>query len=360
MTVILTTTGTSLLTNARNLLGKPPATITKEELVQYMATTPPSEATAETNSLFKIAQPSDEIVFLYTTTPEGQKCAEILETYFKNRNWSVRSLQLPIEYDEVKFERKGLRELVDILIEEIINAQRQGKQVIINATGGFKAEIAYTTMVGMIFQVPVKYIYQQFKQPIAFPVLPITWDTDLMLTYEHFFEWIDSQPHHYSTVEKRLNNIADRDKVSAFLLPPDTEGYIYLSPAGDILWQRVRQQRSCAEQVADPESSDNPEFDKVSHSLRSVKHHYPKYTLELAEKIATIAVVEEITGGFFENTTYSRLKGVSEDGVVRLLWADGEKATNLNIRTTARGIIQTLRVRDLMIRPVFEDFCKRK
>lgn len=361
MAIILTTTGTSLMTNAKSSLGKSSKEkITQEELVQYMSETPPKEASAETNSLLKIAQPTDKIVFLYTATPEGKMCAEIIKTYLTNRDWSVRMQELLIENDEFKFERKGLRHLVDILIKEITQAQSKSQQVIINATGGFKAEIAYTTMVGMIFQVPVKYIYQNFNQPITFPALPITWDTEIMLTYDHFFEWIDSEPRYYKAVEDRLKRIPEKDKISVFLLPPDSEECIYLSVAGDILWQRLRQQRQEAEEISDPPSSQVPDSDKVSSSLKSVKHHYPKYTRELAEKLATLAPVDEIIGGHFENTTFSRLKGVSEEGTIRLLWADDEKATNLTIYTTARGIVQTLRVRDRIIRPVFKDFCDRK
>jgi len=74
-----------------------------------------------------------------------------------------------------------------VLIEEITKAQGENREVIIDPTGGFKAEIAYTTIVGMIFQVPVKYIYQFFEQPITFPALPISWDINLLLEYENFF-----------------------------------------------------------------------------------------------------------------------------------------------------------------------------
>ncbi len=360
MTTILTTTGTSLLSNAVKALSKPSKDLTDEALHEYTVTNLPEEVSAETNSLLKIAQKSDEIVLLHTDTPEGKRCANVLDKYLRNRDWLVRLREIPIKHDEAHFERQGLRSLVNILIEEINNAERQGQKVLINATGGFKAEIAYTTMVGMIFQIPVKYIYQGFSQAITFPALPVTWDTELLLTYENFFDWIDVEPRHQIAVDNRLKSIFDAERIRAFLLPPDTDGCIFLSPAGNILWQRVRQQRREAEEAVDPPASETPISQKISSSLKSVKHHYPKGTLELAEKLATLATVEEITGGFFENTVTPRLKGVAEDGSVHILWADGEKATNLTIRTTARGQTQTLRVRDRIIRPVFDDFCKKK
>lgn len=360
MTTILTTTGTSLLTNTAQALRKPFKEVTDEELHDYIISNLPEKVSAETNSLLKIAQKTDEIILLYTDTPDGRRCANIIYDYLQNRDWLIYSREIPIKHDEAYFERQGLRSLVDILIDEISKAQRREQEVIINATGGFKAEIAYTTMVGMIFQVPVKYIYQGFNQPITFPALPVTWDTNLLLAYENFFEWIDVEPRHQVAVEKRLKPISDVERIRAFLLQPDNDGFIYLSPAGDILWQRVRQQRQEADEATDPPASEIPAVKKISSSLKEVKHHYPKYTLKLVEKLAALAAVEEITGSFFENTATPRLKGVSEDGCVYMLWADGEKGTNLTVRTTARGIAQTLRVCDRIIRPAFEDFCKKK
>lgn len=355
MRTILTTTGTSLLSNVARELKKPQASVTDEELRHFFKQVGAVAAAAETNSLLKIAQPDDEVVLLYTTTPAGERCVKEVERYLQSQNWSnVRLRKLPLEQNESQFERHGLRELVNILVNEISKAQRQQREVIINATGGFKAEIAYTTMVGMIFQVPVKYIYQDFQQPITFPTLPISWNIDLLLEYESFFEWLDTEPRQESEVNQRLKAIleSDRDRILQFLLPADSQGYIFLSPAGEILWKRVAQQREFAELAGDPPVSTVPTADKVSSSLDEVKHHYPKGTLAFARKLAELSPVEEIIGGYFEPTTLQRVKKVDDDGSIRVLWADNEKATNITIRTTARGQAQTLRFCDLHIRPL--------
>ena len=320
MRTIITTTGISLLTNTARDLKKKNAEVTDAELRQYFAKVGAVEASAETNSLLKIATPDDEVVLLYTATPEGERCAKEVERYLQNKNWSnIRPKKLPLEKNESQFERHGLRELVNILVGEINQAQLQHREVIINATGGFKAEISYTTMVGMIFQVPVKYIYQDFQQPITFPALPITWNIDLLLEYDHFFEWIDTEPRQQFEVEQRLKAIPDKDSILQLLLPPDTEDNIYLSAAGEILWQRVNQQRKLADITPEPSASETPEADKISSSLKGVKHHFPEGTKEFAEKLAKLAAVEEIIGGNFENTTLKRVKKVFDDGDIRVL-----------------------------------------
>ncbi len=355
MKTILTTTGISLLTNVARDLKKPAAAVTDEELRHFFQKVDPSMAAAETNSLLKIAEIDDEVILLYTTTVAGERCAKEIQRYLQNQNWSnVRLRQLPLGSNEAHFERQGLRDLVNILIDEIIKAQRQKREVIINATGGFKAEVAYTTMVGMIFQVPIKYIYQDFDQPITLPVLPINWNIDLLLEYENFFEWLDGEPRQEVDVNQRLKAIleSDRTQILQILLPPDPEGYIFLSPAGEILWKRVAQQRELAEFVEDPPASKIPVADKIASSVAEDKHHYPKGTLTFAQKLAKLDAVEEIIGGYFEPTILGRVKKIDDDGTIRLLWTDNEKATNMTIRTTARGIAQTLRFCDRYIRPL--------
>jgi putative CRISPR-associated protein (TIGR02619 family) len=355
MRTIITTTGTSLLTNAERYLKKDKKTITNEELRQFFKQVGAAVATAETNSLLKIACPDDEVVLLYTTTPEGEHCVKEVQRYLQSENWlNVRLRQLPLEQNEAQFERRGLRELVNIMIEEIGKAKREDREVIINATGGFKAEIAYTTMVGMIFQVPVKYIYQFFQQPITFPALPISWNIDLLIEYDSFFEWLDGEPRKALEIEQRLKAIVewDREHILQLLLPTDADGYVFLSPAGEILWKRVAQQREVAELLEDPTPSKVAVADKISSSLDEVKHHYPKGTKAFAQKVAQFEAVEEIMGGYFEPTTIKRVKKVDDDGSIRVLWADNEKATNITIRTTARGQAQTLRFCDRYIRPL--------
>lgn len=64
--------------------------------------------------------------------------------------------------------------------------KQQGQQVIINATGGFKAEIAYAVLIGQLFDVPVYYIHEMFRDIIEILPLPIQWDFSLLVNYEDF------------------------------------------------------------------------------------------------------------------------------------------------------------------------------
>lgn len=350
MRTILTTTGTSLLGQAVRLLGKNSSEITESDLAHVFEQKNLEQACAETNSLSKIADSRDRIILLYTSTAEGELCAKAVANKLKKEDWNnVELQQLQLADDEAQFERKGLRELVNTLIEQINKAQREKQEVILNATGGFKAQIAYTTMVGMIFQVPVKYIYQNFQRPITFPALPVTWNTDLLLQHQNFFNWVDSEPRQDEEVQQRIGYLPDKEAISSLLLPADKDGYVFLSAAGDVLWGKFRQETEKAKMVADPPASeiDRP-IDKVHSSLQGVKHHYPKDSLKFAEKVAQIPAVESVIGGRFEHTLAKRIKSVGEDGIIGLLWADNDKAANIIVHTTAKGKAQTRKVAELI------------
>lgn len=75
--------------------------------------------------------------------------------------------------------------------------------------------------------------------------------------------------------------------------------------------------------------------------------------LKIAENLAQLAFVESVIGGHFENTTMRRIKSVNDDGSIRLLWADNQKAVNITVQTTARGQVQTLKMCNF-IRPLLD------
>lgn len=343
MTTILTTTGISLFINtSRKYSIKEP---TDDQMRQYLRMEP-ERASAEAHSLLQIAQPDDHIVLLHTDTLEARTCAELLRDFFDKRGFKhIRLVALQFQEDERHIETLGLRNLVNTLIDEVEKAYKNGQEVVINATAGFKAQIVYSTMIGMLYQVPVKYIYEKFQRMVTFNPIPVDWDTSLFLSYSSFFQWLDDEPRLQREVETWLKALPDRERVQALLTLPDQDGYIFLSPIGEALQRRFKREAEEATQVSYPPPTDEKNIDaKIASSLREVKHHYPKNIVETCRKIAQLPYVELVTGGFFEPTLLSRIGRVDEDGTILLLWADNEKAARLTIQTTAQGRPQTLKV----------------
>lgn len=127
----------------------------------------------------------ENLVFLVSDTTTGKNTGKFLQKYFQKRN----DLQLRmIEYrviDDLQDERPrdfrihGLRNLVRRIGEYI---QRSGgpQYVAIDATGGYKAQIAIAVIVGQALNIPVFYKHERFSEIIDFPPLPISFDDEIL------------------------------------------------------------------------------------------------------------------------------------------------------------------------------------
>lgn len=244
MRTILVTVGTSLLSNAkRDLQVEQPS---DQQLANYLRHTEAEKATAETNSLFRLLQEDDRLVFLHSHTDEGKRCAEALRRYYEGQYYPARLQEVrDLTYTESRFKMRGLRSLVATLIDLMRRERQQGRQVLINATGGFKAEIAYATLVGLLFDVPVYYIHEAFRDIIEMPPTPISWDYTLLANYEEFFEWLNSDLRPSTDVDARLRGLPDEIR----LLLTEEEGFTLLSPTGEAFYEAYRDRLVQAEHV---------------------------------------------------------------------------------------------------------------
>jgi putative CRISPR-associated protein (TIGR02619 family) len=345
MTTILTTTGISLYLNTRREYKT--ESPTDDQMRQYLRTKP-EPASAEANSLIQIVKPGDHLVFLCTETPNAQRCAELLKEFFTNRGFKhIRIVRLQFQEKEEHIEAQGLRDLVNSLIREIEEAQRDGQEVVINATAGFKAQIVYSTMIGMIYHVPVKYIYETFQRIVTFNPIALDWDTSLFLTYNWFFQWLDEEPRSQREVEERLRALpdSDKEKIQSMLTSPDENGDIFLSPMGEALRQRFARETEEAEEADWPPTVEVKNIkDKIANSIVKQGHNYPKGTKASCEKIARLPYVQSIIGDNFVNSPHSRINHTYENGIIELQWTEDGKAARLIIHTTAQGHPQTRKV----------------
>jgi len=238
---IITTVGMSLLTNAQRDLGlpreKPPG---PTELAQYLQDTPPRKS--ERRDQLALPPPAGGRPHYLPALANrgGPTCAEALARHYENQGHPSRVVEVPdLTYTESRFKMRGLRALVATLIGHIREEQGKGRQVLINATGGFKAEIAYATLVGLLFDVPVYYIHEAFRDIIEMPPTPIGWDYSLLADHEEFFEWISTDLRETREVDARLRGLPEEVR----LLLVEEEGYTLLSPAGEAFYEAYRSRK---------------------------------------------------------------------------------------------------------------------
>lgn len=272
MRTIITTVGASLLGNAARKLKKHQDELTDEELANFLRMTEPEQASAETNSLSRLSQKEDRIIFLYSDTPEGERCARLLSKYYERQNHSVKLQCIPdLNYQQSRFKLRGLRSLVAVLCELIQREQESQREVLINATGGFKAEIAYATLVGLLFRIPVYYIHERFKDIVDMPPIPISWDYSLLAEHEDFFEWIESDLRSAEEVDRRLRGLPNEVR----MLLAEEEGFIFLSPAGEAFYQAFRQRMEQVKRI--PVFLSKTAFDQYESSTLADREQIDRY-----------------------------------------------------------------------------------
>jgi len=241
MRTLLTTVGTSLLGNAKRDLGA--AQPNDQQFANYLRQSDPVRASAETNSLSRLLQDGDKVVFLHSQTEDGRRCAEHLCRYFDGQGYAASIHEVAdLSYAESRFKMRGLRSLVATLISLIRKERAGGREVLVNATGGFKAEIAYATLVGLLFDVPVYYIHEAFQDIIQMPPTPIGWDYTLLADHEKFFEWIDEDLRPTAETDQRLRDLP----ADVRLLLSEEEGYTLLSPTGEAFYEAYRDRVAAA------------------------------------------------------------------------------------------------------------------
>src|SRR5439155_4048736 len=88
----------------------------------------------------------------------------------------VETIRVPDlqDRDPRLFRTRGLRNLAREICAVI--RQRSAVACAIDATGGYKAQIAIAVLLGQALGVPVYYKHEHFSEIIAFPPLPVAFD----------------------------------------------------------------------------------------------------------------------------------------------------------------------------------------
>lgn len=217
----------------------------------------PSERTcgAEINSIASMIEkeyvPADcGLFFLHSDTADGRSIAAILKSYYQSKGHApVGTIDVPDlqDQDPKRFRTKGLRNLARKICGVI--RERSAAACAINATGGYKAQIAIGVLLGQAIGVPVYYKHELFSEIIAFPPMPVALDFEvwmrasgMLYDLEHAAEPISAATYADEWDEK-YESLVER-------VPIDGQDYLELSPTGQIFHETFRERfRTARDQV---------------------------------------------------------------------------------------------------------------
>ena len=211
---------------------------------------------AEVNSLTSLiandyAPPDCGIYFFHSDTPDGRIIADVLVRLYTARGHSpVAAVAVPDlqDQDAKRFRTKGLRNLAKLLCGKV--REHSADACAINATGGYKAQIAVAVLLGQALGIPVYYMHERFSEIIAFPPMPVALDYEVWMRMSGLLGVLERE-----AVPK--DSVADEweEKAESLVDVTDIDGveYLELSATGQIFHETFRQRfRSDRDQVLPP------------------------------------------------------------------------------------------------------------
>ncbi len=240
------------------------------------------DASPEIKSLAKLQVGHEDQVVLYASeTSDGIVSTRVVREFCR-QIWQCSTAMEVITglqvQDAGRFRSVGVQRYVQSVVKQISEPQNQyGREIILNATAGFKALVPYTTLIGLLFQIPVQYIFESSSALLSLPPLPVNFDLDFYKQVEPLLQRIETES---AIPEKELAVLepATRDKLLPLL--EQANGHYTLSALGFIVYERYKSPPELLPSKRKPNEKDHTrDFSQETH--RSAE--FEKFKTRLAE-----------------------------------------------------------------------------
>jgi|GEM_PF-756822 len=265
---------------------------------------------AEINSVASLLEKGylnarQNIFLLVSDTPQGEQTGNILKEFFlENQNdmdfKSAKVIKIEKLNDKNRYEFRthGLRNLV----REMANCARENiNRAVINATGGYKATIAYATLLGQILNLPVYYLFESFDEIIQLLPLPVNFDSRVYRDHSKIFaalEYLDIIEENYFLKKFSFRSFAampNELKIFIDTVEIDRKRYLALNPLGQIYLESV--DWDCTT-IEDPDYKTNKSFSEKITGSGGHAMKFRQQNQKIIEEIAKLPWVNlvSITG----------------------------------------------------------------
>lgn len=348
-TFVLVTVGTSLPGHVKREMGMSGLPPIEDALALLKRLDPLARlAGAEINSTEHILRelklssgmtgPPFELWFIVSETPEGRWTGELLTRYYRElrrvpeSGWKVIEGLSPS--DPARFTRVGLCSLVSESAVLLREASAKGLQCVINATGGFKAQISLAGVIGQALGVPVVHQFEGFPGCIEMPPIPLEIDREVWLTNFDLFSRLLKE-RDVPEVDFPFHEV---DSATMGLLERHGENgsAVYsVSPAMELMHQAVLLQ--CEEWMEEPPAAvrnGNGRRTVIDTNLDRSAEGVSRFIRTLSDKFPWIVDIRSHSRGL--NSARCHLLPRTPDPAVHgICLSDGMHAVGLSVTTTA-------------------------
>lgn len=221
----------------------------------------------------------ERIVFLVSESEIGINTGEFLKYYYKQRqDLNLKEVSFQIieglqDHEPKKFKSTGLRNLVKI-IGSLVN-RLEPKGVAIDATGGYKAQIAIAVLIGQALNIPVYYKHERFNEIIDFPAMPISLDFDLLGENADILTALEAG----SVLQGKQLQIDERLLVFFDSIQEENQTLHELNPVGQLYLTTFR--------LRYPKTKNLPNLDADGRTSPTFgdDHHYPNGFKDFVNKV---------------------------------------------------------------------------
>lgn len=213
-----------------------------DNLVKELLKIKPNERIvgAEINTIEMLKKKSSfsgisNLILFISDTELGRDTGSVLKNYFQKsreirfNNVRVVTIKALQDEDPIAFKNKGLRNLVREMGKYI--SLYRPENIVIDATGGYKAQIAIAVIIGQALDIPVFYKHERFSETIAFPPLPVSLDYDILGKNSDIL--IDFENNKIYSLSE-LKSIDEKLRVFLNEVQVDNEKLFELNPIGQL------------------------------------------------------------------------------------------------------------------------------
>ena len=294
---------------------------------------------AEINSVADLVN-HDEIAkdclyLLHSDTTDGFNIASILEGYFIADRWrvSIRRVEGLRDDDPNEFRTRGLRNLAKIF-GECVRTAGGAEFCAINATGGYKAQIAVAVLMGQALDIPVYYKHERFPAIIPFPPMPVSLDFSLWQRASHMFMALD-RPNACEPWERFRHDWDERFEPLVNRVCVDGTEHLELSSTGQI-FHEAHYSRFRGKKITDlpPDASKcNKKDPKIgSHSYNQQRQRILDFLNKITSEVPYVLHCSS-TGWNKGGTGPTRFR-LSSHGI-QGVWSEGSGRIEFKVNTTA-------------------------
>lgn len=285
-------------------------------------------------------------IFLYlllSDTDDGNKIGNILKKYYlDNRN--------PLGFQQVtcitidgltdanshKFKSIGLKNLVKEISK--IARDRFSDHVLINATGGYKAQISFAGMIGQALQIPVCYLFEKFSEIIELPPQPISFDLSFWLENVALFYRLSDY-----TTDIDVRSMDERFTTLIDHVEENGQTLVCLSATGQLFHETFSHHFSRQKyRFLPPDSGIDPKNKIVKYEDTNSRRHHGLE--DYLNKLRRVHYVKRIYTHYFNPNlplkNHFKPSAKGDYSQVEGIFSDGKGTTKFDLVTTAKSALE--------------------